>query len=391
VKEDRLEFRAPSSLVTALQVLMVFGGVTLFLGLALAPQRIWPNLLLAALWLLGVGLGGIAFVALQYVSGAEWSVAFRRVPEAMSAALKAGALLLAVILLGYPKLYPWVGKVWEDPEGTLWFKRAWLSQPFFLARSAVYLLTWLAFASAIVRTSRRQDESGEVELTRKNARLSAAFLVVFGLTFCLASFDWIMSLEPLWFSTIFGVYNFAGVFSSGLAVLIILAVWLQRQGALAHAVTEQHLLDLGRLLFAFCTFWMYTWFSQYMLIWYANIPEETAYFIRRTGAPWGALFLLNMLLNWAVPFLALLPRASKRNPRILVKVAWVIVAGRFLDLYLMIFPPLIGPKPALGVWEVGIWLGGLALTVLVVFRALARAPLVPLRDPSLAESLYYHQ
>lgn len=391
MKEDRLESPAPASVVTLLQALTVFGGVTVFLGLALAPQRIWGNLLLTALWLLGVGLGGIAFVALQYVSGAGWSVAFRRVPEAMSATLKAGALLLALVLLGHPKLYPWVGKVWEDPEGTLWFKRAWLSQPFFLARSAVYLLTWLAFASAIIRTSRRQDENGEIELTRKNARLSAAFLVAFGLTFCLASFDWVMSLEPMWFSTIFGVYNFAGVLNSGLAVLIILAVWLKGLGPLNRTLTEQHLLDLGRLLFAFCTFWMYIWFSQYMLIWYANIPEETAYFVRRVGGPWGVLFLLNMLVNWAVPFLALLPRASKQNPRILVTVAWVVVAGRFLDLYLMIVPPLLGSQPALGVWEAGIWLGALGLTALIVFRALGRASLVPLGDPYLAESLRYHQ
>ncbi len=391
MKEDRLEFRAPSSAVTRLQALTALGGVTLLLGLSLAPPRIWPSLLLTALWLLGVGLGGIVCVALHYVSGARWSVAFRRVPEAMSATLKPGALLLAVILLGHPKLYPWVGKVWEDPGGTLWFKRAWLSQPFFLARSAVYLLTWLAFASAILGTSRRQDERGEIELTRKNARLSAAFLVVFGPTFCLASFDWIMSLEPMWFSTIFGVYNFAGVLSSGLAVLIILAVWLQGRGPLNRTLTEQHLLDLGRLLFAFCTFWMYIWFSQYMLIWYANIPEETAYFLRRTRGPWGALFLLNMLVNWALPFLALLPRASKQNPRLLVTVAWVVVAGRFLDLYLMIFPSLIGPRPLFGLWEAGLGLGALGLTALILFRALGRAPLVPVGDPYLAESLHYHQ
>jgi hypothetical protein len=390
MKEDRLEFRPPFPLLTFLRALMVLGGATVFFGLTLAPERIWANLLLAAVWLLGIGLGGVAFVALQYVSGAGWSVAFRRVPEAMSAALPAGALVLAAVLLGHLPLYPWVGKIWEDPEGTLWFKRAWLSAPFFLTRSAVYVAVWLSFAYAIVRTSRRQDETGEIELTHRNARLSAAFLVVFGLTFCLASFDWIMSLEPEWYSTIFGVYNFAGVLTSGLAALIILAVWLGRLGALSQ-LTEQHLLDLGRLLFAFCTFWMYIWFSQYMLIWYANIPEETAYFLRRVGGGWGALFVLNMLLNWAIPFLVLLPRASKQNPRILVKVAWVVVLGRFLDLYLMIFPPLTGPRPVLGVWEVAVWLGALALTGLGVFRALGRAPLVPVGDPYLAESLHYHQ
>ncbi len=388
---DRLEFHPPSALVTQLCVLVALGGAGALVGLALAPERTWAGLLLSAIWLLGVGLGGVAFVALQYVSGAGWSVAFRRVPEAMSAALPAGAALLAVILLGHPSLYPWTGKLWQDPEGTLWFKRAWLSQPFFLIRAAVYLAVWLTFAQAIVRNSRRQDAGGGAEFTRRNARLSAAFLVVFGVTFCAASFDWILSLEPEWYSTIFGVYNFAGVMSSGLAVLIILAVWLQRQEVLPRVLTGQHLLDLGRLLFAFCTFWMYIWFSQYMLIWYANIPEETTYLIRRTGEGWGALFVLNMLLNWVVPFLVLLPRASKQNPRILVPVAWVVVLGRFLDLYLMVFPPITGGAPGLGVWEVAIWLGALSLTALVILRAVGRAPVVPVGDPYLAESLHYHQ
>ncbi|MFB3819253.1 MAG: hypothetical protein ACE147_16450, partial [Candidatus Methylomirabilales bacterium] len=305
--KDEQRVRLPSRSLTLFRVLVGLGGLAVLSGLVVAPARTWPTVLLAALWLLGVGLGGLLFVAIQYVSGAAWSVAFRRVPEAMTAALPAGALLLVAVLLGHPTLYPWVGKSWTDPEGTLWFRHWWLSQPFFLARSVIYLAAWLGFAFAILRSSRRQDQDGDVALTGKNARLSAGCLVVCGITLWLASFDWILSLEPEWYSTIFGVYHFAGVMTGGLAVLIILAVRLNRWGILPAVPTEQHLLDLGRLLFAFCTFWMYIWFSQYMLIWYANIPEETAYFVRRLDPGWDALFLANMLLNWAIPFLALLP------------------------------------------------------------------------------------
>ena len=152
------------------------------------------------------------------------------------------------------------------------FKLAWLSRPFFLARAAAYALIWIVFALAIRRASRRQDVDGDRRWTRANVRLSAAFLMVFGVTFTLASVDWVMSLEPMWYSTIFGVYNFAGLFLSGLAAIILVALWLERAGPLRNVLTGDHLHDLGKLLFAFSMFWMYIWFSQYMLIWYTNIP-----------------------------------------------------------------------------------------------------------------------
>ena len=199
-----------------------------------------------------------------------------------------------------------------------------------------------------------------------------------------------MSLEPHWYSTIFGVYNFAGLFLGGLAAIIILAVWLERMGALRHILTEEHLLDLGRLLFAFSTFWAYIWFCQYMLIWYANFPEETGYFIHRLRGHWEPLFLLNVFLNWVVPFFVLLPRASKRSAGVLLKVSVVILLGRWLDLYLMILPPLAGAEPVFGVWEVGLMIGAVAGGALVFFRSLAQAPLIPVKDPYLAESLHHH-
>ncbi|MBI3669610.1 MAG: hypothetical protein HY237_07525 [Acidobacteria bacterium] len=366
------------------------GGLTVLLGLFLAPQRMWPDLLFGSYALLCLGLAGLFFVALQYVSGASWSVALRRVPEAMAATLPVGAAGLAVILLVKPSLWPWLGMSWQAAEGYLGFKRVWLSQGFFLARSAVYLAVWLAFALAIVRTSRQQDASGAPELTRRNIRLSTAFVIIFSLTFCLASSDWIMSLEPKWYSTIFGVYNFAGLFTSGLAAMALLVVWLQRTGALKHSVTRDHLQDLGTLILAFSTFWAYIWFSQYMLIWYANLPEETIYFIRRAHGYWKTLFLLNFIINWVVPFLALLPRGNKRNPRVLVTISIVVLLGRALDLYLMILPPFSGAQPVFGIWEAGVLLGTVGLFALVVLRALRQAPLVPIGDPFLPESLHYH-
>ncbi len=388
MKLDRLEFALSPGLTGRLAALAATGALTALVGISLAPERVWPDLLLAGFFLVGLGLAGLVFIALHYVSGAGWGVAIRRVPEALVALLPAGSLLLALVLLVRPNLYPWFGMAWSDPTGALWFKQLWLSRPFFLLRAAIYLALWLAFGRLIVRTSRQQDEHGDLALTRRNTRLSAAFLVTFGVTFWLASFDWLMSLQPSWYSTIFGVYNFAGLFSSGLAAIILVLLWLQRLGALYETFTEQHRLDLGRLLFAFSTFWAYIWFSQFMLIWYANIPEETSYFLPLVRGDWGWLFVGNLTLNWILPFLILLPRSYKKSPSALAKVSLLVLAGRGLDLYLMTAPR---PHPLLTIWELGIALGVLALAGLLVFRALREAPLVPVGDPYLTESLHYHQ
>jgi len=371
------------------QVLAAIGGLTLLAGLFLVPQRIWLNLLLISYYLLGLALAGAVWITLQYVSGARWSTALRRVPEAMTTLLPFAALGILAVLLLKPSIYPWTTGLAND-GGAIGFKRLWLSLPFFRTRAVVYLVGWLGFVWTLVRISRSQDTDGDLRHTRSSARLAAAFLVFFGITFCLASFDWIMSLEPQWYSTIFGFYNFAGLFASGLAALALLLVWLQQHTAMRGVITRQHLHDIGKLLFGFSTFWAYLWFSQYMLIWYANLPDETVYYIRRLQGFWQPLFVLNLFLNWVVPFFALLPRLNKQRPGVLVRVSIVLLAGRWLDLYVMIMPAFSGGKPRIGVWEIGMVAGLAGVVVLGLLAALRKAPLVPVRDPYLPESLHYH-
>ncbi len=370
--------------------MLAVGAATLAAGAVLAPERAWANLLVASYYLIGLSLAGAVFVAIHYATGASWTTAFRRVPESMAAVLPWAALTLLPVLIAGPRLYPWFVELQHEADPALWFKRLWLSPAFFYARSLAYLAVWIAFSYAIVRGSRRQDADGDISHTRSNARLSAGFLVVFGLTFWLASVDWIMSLEPHWYSTVFGVYHFAGLFLSGLAMITIVAIWLERMGPLRGILTGEHLHDLGKLLFAFSTFWMYIWFCQFMLIWYANLPEEAVHFVRRLEGFWEPLFLLNFLLNWAVPFLVLLHVPAKRSPKLLLTVSWVILVGRWVDLYLMILPPFAGRNPVFGLWEVGIMAGAAGLFFLTLIRALRQAPAVPVNDPNLAASLSYH-
>ncbi len=384
MSQGTLVFPSPRRLMGLCGGLAALGGVALLAGMLQAPERAWPNLLLASYYLLGLGLGGLVFVALQYVTGAGWGVPFRRAPEALAALVPVAALGLGLVFLARPSLYPRA-----HGAGTA-LHEAWAHRAFFLARAAVYLGAWLLLGLALVRTSRRQDVTRDPADTGKNVRLSAAFLVVFAVTFWLASHDWIESLEPEWSSTIFAVYQFGGLFLGGLAGIIVVVAALCWLGPFRQVVTRKHAHDLGKLLFGFSSFWMYLWFCQYMLIWYVNNPEETGYFTRRLEGAWRPLFFLNLVLNWAIPFVVLLPRATKERLGVLAAVSLVVLAGRWLDLYLAILPYSGQPTLAWAAWEVGLALGVAGLAGLVVLVALSRAGLVPVGDPYLGEGLPAH-
>ncbi|MCC6125304.1 MAG: hypothetical protein IT426_10105 [Pirellulales bacterium] len=356
----------------------LLGGLALALGGVLQPQRLWPNLLLLGFLAVGFGLGGLLQIAFRDLTGARWSDGFRCVREALGATLPWTAPILAAILIAGVASYPWYrpGMLAEETD---WFKRGWLEPEFFTVRAISYLAIWMIFALAMVRASRREAAPGGP--TRAGVRLSAAFLVVFSLTFWLAGTDWIMSLEPHWCSTAFAVYNFGGILSSSLAAITLAAVWLQR-GPLKNAVTREHLRDLGTLLLGFSCFWMYIWFCQYMLIWYTNVPEEAAYYASRTHGLWAPLFYANVAINWAIPFAVLLPRASKESGGILVKVSLLVLAGRWLDVYLMILPSTNGDAPAIGFCELGAFALGVGAGGLLFLQALRKSRQLSTRELS---------
>jgi len=359
-------------------------------GLVADPARTWHSVLLAGFFALGIGLGGLLLVAFSYVTKAGWSVALRRVPEAMAMSLPVGIAGIVLAFLGIPWLYEWSHMDAVARDHLLHEKSAWLNVPFFLARAAVYCAVWLVFANAIVKVSRGQDAAGGAAATRRNVVLSTLLLVAFAPSFSGASFDWIMSLEPHWFSTVFAAYHFAGVIVSALASITVLAIVLKRLGPLKTVLRPDHLHDLGRLTLGFTTFWAYLWFCQHMLIWYGDIPEETQYYVLRQTGAWTPILVLSVIVNWLVPFLALLPRNAKRAEGVMLGVALLLLAGRWLDLYLGILPPALGTSPALGVQEIGPVALILPVTALAILRAFGRARPVPVSDPYLPESLQHH-
>jgi hypothetical protein len=335
--------------------LSLCGGAVFLFGAAWDAQRVAANLLVAGYGVLGLGLGGGVLLALLSVTGARWSDVLRPIAEKLTLLVPIGGAGVWLVLLACPWLYPWTASA-AEPASV--FQGVWLSRPFFLLRAAVYLGLWLGLTLLLVRASRRDRAAG--------VRISAAFLVVFALTCWLASVDWIMSLEPRWTSAVFGIYHFAGMFLGALAAVIVLAVWLDYRGMFAGRFTRGHRRDLGTLLFAFSSFWMYIWFCQYLLIWYVNNPEEADYYVLRQREPWLPLVIANLVLGWGLPFLILLLRPAKESSFVLLIVAVGVLVGRWLDLYLMILPPVSGSGAALS--DAGLFLGAAGLAVVVLAR-----------------------
>ncbi len=362
-------------------------GLLLFVsGLFFAPERIWPNFLIAEFYILSLGIGAGFFIASLYLSNAGWAVSFRRVPEAVMTVLFPAAVGGLILLFGIHILYEWShpSAVAHDP--ILKEKQAWLNSGFFAARLLLYFLFWIFLSRKLLKHSLQQDDDRHIGHTRKNIRYSALYFVITSVTYCLASFDLMMSLQPHWYSTIFGLLMITGMLCSTFAVIVVFMVVLRRAG-FDHLITTRHLHIMGNLLLSFSVFWVYMWVSQHMLIWYSNIPEETSFYIFRHFGGWGSLSFLNVLLNWLVPFLALLPAASKRSDKVMLQVAVVMLIGHWLDLYIIAMPATFGQEPAFGVWELGILLAAFAFVLLYVLQWLEKHHLLPAGDPYLIESL----
>lgn len=373
----------------ACAALAVLGVGALLIGLKLAPQRTLAALLLGNTYFLMLAVTSLVFIAIQNLVAAGWPVLFRRVPEAMTAYLPAGGLGLLVVLLGSHSLYHWAHHTAGVHDAILEAKAGYLNLPFWSLRALVILVLWWVFARAIVLNSRLQDIDGDVERTHRNKRLSAAFMLVFGVTFTLASIDWVMSLEPHWYSTMFPWYMFGGAFLHALAAVALTTVLLNRRGFFPK-FNEHHRHDLGKYVFGFGVFWAYLWFCQFLLIWYANIPEETAYYALRSSPSWLTVQALSLAANFLVPSALLLRILSKKDDRVLLAACVSVCIGRGLDLYVMIMPSVAGASARPHWVDVPVFLGLAGVFVLLFERAFSSAPAEPARDPYLVESLHHH-
>jgi len=372
------------------------GSLLLSFLVSFLAQNGWSRFLHAYLisfcFCLSISLGALFFVILQHLTHAGWSVTVRRLGEVLAAALPLWAVMflpiLLLVLVRNGSLYPWNDAAHVEHDRLLQAKEPYLNAPFFAIRAVLYFAIWALLARFYWRHSLAQDQTGDKSHTFLMERRAGLSLVAFGLTVTFASFDWLMSLDPHWFSTIFGVYFFAGSAVAAFASLALIAVALQKFGYLQDSITADHYHDLGKLLFGFVFFWGYIAFSQYMLIWYANIPEETTWYLARQSHGWTVVALLLLFGHLLLPFCGLMSRRAKRNKRVLAGwAAWLLVM-HWVDLYYLAAPKA-GSGPQFGVLDVLCLVGMLGLYGAVLLRIAARRPLIPQRDPWLAEALAF--
>lgn len=368
-------------------------GIVLSLALAAVTAGGFKRLAFAYLtsyaWALSLALGALFFVILQHLTRAGWSVVVRRLAEGVAATLPYWAVLALPVLASVGALYHWSHRDAVAADKLLQAKAAYLNVPFFVVRLVVYFLVWLLLTRFFVGRSRAQDESGDPAVSLLLQRRAAPAMIGFALTVTFASFDLLMSLDPHWFSTIFGVYYFAGSIVGLVALLTVMALVLQRSGLLRHAVTVEHYHDLGKLLFAFTVFWAYIAFSQFMLYWYAALPEETGWFVRRQTQGWGVVGLVLLLGHFLLPFVALLGRTPKRTPRVLgVAAVWMLLM-HWVDLYWLVVPEVSRETAVPQLVDLTVLVSVAALGTAFVVLALRRHSLVPERDPRLSESLAF--
>jgi hypothetical protein len=366
--------------------------LTLVGGLAFDARRALFSYLVAFVYWVGIAVGALILLGAFHAASARWPVVLRRFVETVPQALPAFVVLFVPVALGLRLLFPWA-----DPHGlegelahAVHHKAAWLNPRFFVLRAAVYFAVWIGVAHLLRAWSVRQDQAGGVSLTLRQRRLGAGALPFLALTMTFAAFDWMMSLDPRFYSTIFGVYWFAGSFMSIFAVTVISATATRSDPtAFGHHMSLEHFHSLGKFMLAFVAFWAYVAFSQFMLIWIANIPEEVPWYILRIDGGWRWVGAFLALFHFLVPFFLLLSRDLKRNPRALSYVAAWLLFVHWVDLYWLVMPHLhpAGPQPWIFDLTAFVGVGGAAVAF-TVLRMRGTAA-VPVRDPHLEDSLRY--
>jgi hypothetical protein len=367
--------------------------------------RFWASLLQNSVYFLLIVNASMFFITATTLAWGGWQMSFRRVPEAISTCVPVIGVITLIILMaivfgGDHVIYHWTDKHHVEEDSILHGKSGFLNKTFFTVWTFITIIGWWLLGKKMRTLSRNSDDKNfTLEEGKKyiwnNTVWAAIYIVLFSLT-VLSSIPWlwIMSIDAHWYSTMFSWYSFASTFVAGMALITLFVVFLKNTGHLPYT-NREHLHDLGKFMFAFSIFWTYLWFSQYMLIWYANIPEETTYFEIRQQGPYRGLFILNLLVNFLAPLLILMTRGAKRNYGTITMMAVLIIFGHWLDFYQMVFPGVM--KNERGITEVplmladfGIALGFVGLIMFVTVRSFAKVPMVPKNHPFFKESIIHH-
>jgi hypothetical protein len=372
---------------TGILTLIALAGLAVMLGFGLVNNvaRFWANWIVWLLFILTIALGCLFIVGLEHVISAKWSVPIRRVPERLASLLLLITPFVLVAFFSLRHLYPWTNLKLAGP--LIAAKAAWLNMPFFILRVLICLALWLISYKIFVSGSMQQDQNKDPRFNVRARRLAPLFMIMLGITITLVAFDWISSLEPAWYSDILGVYVFAGTFLSGLAACTLLLLYLMARNRLP-GVRFDHVHNLGGFMFAFTVFWSYIGFSQFMLMWYANLPEEVFWYKERIDGLWLPLLLVMAVLHFLLPFLLLIPREAKRSPGRLAIASVSMLAAHWLDLYWMIMPAR-GGNPRFGLLELSFAIFFISIALLWIRGSISKNEDMPVGDPFLKEGLEF--
>jgi hypothetical protein len=409
IEEKAINFKMDGKLRSLLLGMILIGAVSLAVAFGLYGHEnsrhidsvtgafhhtnMGYSVLLVATYLV-FGLSAVAmfFTAIQHVSGAMWSVTIRRLWETIATFIPFLAIPLAGVVLGMHDLYEWTHEGIAEADELIAHKSGYLNETFFKVRLVVYLVAWSVFAYLFYGKSTGQDVDKNVDRTKFMANLSGGALVFFALSFCFAAVDLVMSLTPHWFSTMFGVYCFAAAFQTSLAVWVIMVKILKDRGYYGDTFNENHLHDIGKFMLGMTVFWAYVTFSQFMLISYANIPEETFFYEVRWTGGWGPISLAVPAIKFIVPFFLLLNRPNKRSFSTLFGISLIILVSQILEIYWLVFPANFENFEPVGlVLSFGASIGTLGVLGYYVFAKLESNKLIPVGDPRLEQCLNHHQ
>jgi hypothetical protein len=380
----------PKKLLNIGLICVGIGLIGIIVGFITDSARVFFNLIVVTTWLASIGIGSLFFIAIEYLTGAVWSVPFRRVAEISASILWVLPILIIPTVINIHSLYHWTHTEAVQEDELLKNKAPYLNQTFFIVRIIVTLCLWYLFYTLFTKFSRKQDTNPDQSYTRINTIVSAVFMPIFAITLTFFAIDWLMSLEPHWYSTIFGVYYFAGTFLAALGVFTFASIMLNERGYLVDGLTQEHYYSMGALLFAFTNFWAYIAFSQFMLIWYANLPEETFWFINRGIGSWMYMSIGIIFVKFIVPYILLLPQPAKMDPkRLKVAALWILFA-HYYDLFWIVMPTFSKSGVVFSWYEASAIALAVGLLVITFYLFAGKTNLVPIGDPKLKRGIEFH-
>ncbi len=381
-------FKPSKPLKLILALLVAVGLAAVIAGFLTDPARTWSNVLLNNMYFLTISIGAMLFYSIQYITGSSWSAMIQRVPLSLGAFVPPAMILMLFLYFGLGQIYEWAHPGITGTDKLIAHKAPFLNVPFYMVRIIIYFGLWIPLVLLLRQYALREDVEGGSTPYAKSKHFAKVFIFIAALFFSMASIDWIMTLDPHWYSTLFGFRAMVTSIYFGVAVIVLMLFILKKWGYFPN-LGAAHRNDLARYLFRFSIVFGYLWFMQFLIIWYANIPELTVYYSPRLLGPFKYLFYAELFMNFAIPFVVLMSDDIGRKQPVLTGISVLLVVGLWVSLYVQIMPANFD-KPVFGFIEAGMWLGYAGLFLFLAFTALGRTYLIPKNHPMLQNSIDHH-